>query len=280
MKFAINAPNYGTFASPGLLIELAREAETAGWDGFFLWDHVQSPGPPLGDTWLLLAGMAASTQRIRIGPMVTPLPRRRPWKLAREAVTLDHLSGGRLILGLGLGDDLLNEYSGFAEPVSMKEHAEMLDEGLVILEALWRGEKFSFPGKHYRLSDVQFLPKPVQQPRIPIWLAGGWPARRPFRRAARWDGVAPVSREGPLTPQECREIAAFVQDERGSLTPFDVAVTSWYEDHTPEQEHEQAIAFEEAGATWYQVSLSDDMPPAEVRALVRAGPPRTSSAHG
>jgi alkanesulfonate monooxygenase SsuD/methylene tetrahydromethanopterin reductase-like flavin-dependent oxidoreductase (luciferase family) len=274
VKFAVNAPNYGTFADARLVAELAREAESAGWDGFFLWDHVQAPDNlPLADTWLLLAAIAMTTQRMRIGPMVTPLPRRRPWRLAREAVTLDRLSNGRLILGLGLGDDAMREYSAFGETVDARLHAAMLEEGLDILAGLWRGERFRLDGKHYTVDDVQFLPKPMQQPRIPIWLAGHWPSRRPFRRALQWDGVVPVSREGPLSLQECGAIRDFVSQERTHEGPFDIVVAAWPEDRSRAEEAELARAYADAGATWYQMALSGEAQPSEVRALLEQGPP-------
>ncbi len=275
MKFALNAPNFGTFSDARLVAELAREAESAGWDGFFLWDHVQAPdGLPLADTWLLLTAMAMTTRTLRIGPMVTPLPRRRPWRLAREAATLDQLTGGRLALGLGIGDDMLLEYSAFGEPADARRHARMLEEGLEILTGLWRGERFSFEGEHYRVDNVQFRPVPVQQPRIPIWLAGHWPSMRPFRRALQWDGVVPVSREGPLSVEACRAIADFVKQGRPQDAPFDIVVASWPADRSRAEEAELAQAYEAAGATWYEVALPAEAHVSEVRRLIAAGPPR------
>ena len=190
MRFGLYIPCYGDYADPHRMSELARQAEEAGWDGLFISDHLQfqwlTPSPqPVGDPWILLTAMAMSTQRIRLGILVTPLARRRPWKLAREAVTLDHLSAGRLILGVGIGGDWLGEYSAFGEPADDHLHGEQLDEGLQVVAGLWSGAPFSFHGAHYHIRDVQFLPPPVQQPRIPIWIAGGWPRKRPFRRAAQ-----------------------------------------------------------------------------------------------
>jgi alkanesulfonate monooxygenase SsuD/methylene tetrahydromethanopterin reductase-like flavin-dependent oxidoreductase (luciferase family) len=273
MQFAINTPNYGRFADPRMLVDSARLAEAAGWDGFFVWDHLLAGDEDVGDTWIALAAMAMSTSRIRLGPMVTPLPRRRPWKLAREAVTLDHLSGGRLTLGLGLGDDARGEYSAFGEPEEAQEHAEMLEEGLEVLQGLWSGERFRFDGKHYEVKGARFLPRPVQ-PHIPIWLAGGWPSRRPFRRAARWDGVAPIRRDRPLTPEECRAVYDFLRGERTSGEPFDLAVAVWPAERSRVEEVELAGEYARAGATWYQVALSADMGPAQVHDVIAAGPPR------
>src|SRR3954468_19670952 len=147
MQFAINTPNFGSFADVRLLAELAREAEDAGWDGFFVWDHIGGSSLqaiPMADPWVALTAMAMATSRVKLGPIVTPLPRRRPWKLARESVTLDHLSQGRLILGVGLGDPVATEFGSFGDETDPRRPAAMLDEGLEVLTGLWRGEPFSF----------------------------------------------------------------------------------------------------------------------------------------
>src|SRR5579862_3268663 len=177
MQYAIDLPLFGPFSHPFLVADLAHEAEDAGWDGFFVWDHLNyklasSPEPlAIADPWILLAAMALRTRSIKLGPMVTPLPRRRPWKLARETVTLDHLSGGRLVLGVGLGSDDDGEYHDFGEPTDPRVHGGKLDEGLAILTRLWSGKQISYQGQHYQLAPVQFRPTPLQQPRIPIWVA-------------------------------------------------------------------------------------------------------------
>jgi alkanesulfonate monooxygenase SsuD/methylene tetrahydromethanopterin reductase-like flavin-dependent oxidoreductase (luciferase family) len=169
MKFAFDTPQFGAFADPRLLAQLAHEAEDAGWDAFFLWDHIQVGWPdPVADPWIALAAIAMATSRILIGPIVTPLYRRHPWKLARETVTLDHLSGGRVVLGVGLGDDVFGEIRTFDGPMDPRTRAAMLDEGLAVLLGLWSAEKFSFEGAHYTIRDAQFLPAPLQKPRIPI----------------------------------------------------------------------------------------------------------------
>src|SRR5579884_3931949 len=145
MRYALNLPAFGEFADVRVLAALAREAEDAGWDGFFIWDHIQSErGRSVADPWVALAAIAVKTERIRIGALVTPLPRRRPWKFARETATLDHLSGGRLIVGVGIGGEWYREYSAFGEPVDDKTHAAQLDEGLDVLVGLWSGEPFSY----------------------------------------------------------------------------------------------------------------------------------------
>lgn len=186
MKFGIYLPNFGTYGDVRALANLARDAEQSGWDGFYIWDHIAGEHMPIVDPWVGLAAAALQTERIRIGTTVTPLPRRRPWKLARETVSLDHLSGGRLTLGVGIGLGQA-EWNDLGEQTDLKQRGAMLDEGLQVLTGLWSGEPFSFSGQYYQVKEAHFLPKPVQQPRIPIWVGGFWPNKAPFRRAA-WAG--------------------------------------------------------------------------------------------
>ena len=168
MKFSFNIQNFAPFDDVHRVVELAKEAEAGGWDGFFLWDHIHWDGPPMLDPWVTLAAIAMATERIRFGALVTPLARRRPWTLARETVTLDHLSRGRLIVGAGLGFPVDVEFERLGEETDDRVRAQKLDEGLDILTGLWSGEPFSYQGEHYQLDNVTFLPRPVQQPRIPI----------------------------------------------------------------------------------------------------------------
>jgi alkanesulfonate monooxygenase SsuD/methylene tetrahydromethanopterin reductase-like flavin-dependent oxidoreductase (luciferase family) len=194
MRFGIGFPTFGPYSDPRLLADLAREAENSAWDGCFVWDHVQVGWlDAVADPWVALTAITLATRRIRLGTLVTPLYRRSPWKLARETATLDHLSQGRLILGVGLGSDTFGEISAFGGPQDDRVRAQMLDEGLAVLTGLWSGESFSFSGKYFHIDNTRFIPTPVQQPRIPIWVAGTWPKRPPFRRAARYDGVIPVA---------------------------------------------------------------------------------------
>jgi len=277
MKYAFDVANFGPYADPRVLADLARRAEAAGWDGFFIWDHIQVSWPEaVGDPTVLLAAIAMATSRIKFGPMVTPLPRRHPWKLAREAATLDHLSNGRLILGIGLGGDWFTEMSTFGYALDDVVRAEILDEGLAIVTGLLSGEPFSFAGKHYTIKPTQFLPKPVQ-PRIPIWIAGTWPRPRPFRRAARYDGVVPMSSniEKDLTADEVRAIARFLAEHRNSNGPYDIVHAGDSGGKSKREAADLVAPFIAAGATWWneaplpwQTTLED------IRARIDAGPPR------
>jgi alkanesulfonate monooxygenase SsuD/methylene tetrahydromethanopterin reductase-like flavin-dependent oxidoreductase (luciferase family) len=272
MRFAINIPNFGAFADPRAVVALAREADIAGWDGFFLWDHLLWKAPtnqPVADPWLTLGAIAQATERIRLGAMITPLPRRRPWQVARQAATLDQLSGGRVVLGVGIGGDWFGDYSAFGEPADQRVHGAQLDEALEVITGLWSGETFSYSGAHYSVRAVQFLPTPVQQPRIPIWVAGVWPGTKPFRRAAQFDGVAPIARdEGqPLSPADIRDMLAYVYTHRADSAPFDVVVGGAPLDHAG------YAALAEAGATWYQDGFLWEDTLTSVRDHIRRGPP-------
>ncbi len=276
MHFAIDFPLSGEYSEPRLLAELARDVENAGWDGCFVWDHLLAgEGERVADSWITLAAMAAATGRIRLGPLVTPLFRRHPWRVAREAVTLDLLSGGRLVLGVGLGGDVFGEISTFHGPANDHTRAEMLDESLAIITGLWSGERFSFSGNHYQVTAAQFLPTPMQSPRIPIWVAGTWPRKAPFRRAARYDGAIPVAGDfsTAVTPAQVTDLIAFVRRSRTSDAPFDVV---HYGTTTGDHEQDQRIVapYARAGVTWWveaiapaRHSLSD------VRRRIHQGPP-------
>jgi alkanesulfonate monooxygenase SsuD/methylene tetrahydromethanopterin reductase-like flavin-dependent oxidoreductase (luciferase family) len=263
---AVYVPPFGTFGNVNLLVDLAGSAERAGWDGFFLWDHLlYQEDVPFVDAWIALAAIAAATDRIRLGPLITPLPRRRPWKVARESVTLDHLSAGRLVLGVGLGIDFWREFAGFSgEATDDPERAALLDDGIEIITRLWSGEPVTFQGSRLGVNGVRFLPKPLQTPRIPIWSAVLWPPRpSPVRRAARCDGVAPFRPDGPLTPDNVRELRAAITRERATDAPFDICL------HGP---REQAREFEAAGVTWFMESFLPDEPLSEVRSIIERGP--------
>lgn len=279
MRYGISVPNLGEYYQPHLLAELAYEAEAAGWDGFFLWDHVLFVNDlhlDVVDPWVALTAVAMRTSRIRLGTLVTPVARRRPWKLARETVSLDHLSAGRLILGVGLGHPPEDEFALFGEDSDAKVRAKKLDEGLEVLAGLWSGELFSHQGEHYQISSTTFLPRPVQSPRTPIWVAGYLPHKAPFRRAARWDGVCPGGwwDDTPMTPDDLRLLLGEISRWRTSNGTFDVT----YSGETPGGDRSQAAsvvaAWAEAGVTWWIDGFSPQRGTLEeTRARVRQGPP-------
>jgi alkanesulfonate monooxygenase SsuD/methylene tetrahydromethanopterin reductase-like flavin-dependent oxidoreductase (luciferase family) len=272
VRFGVYAPTFGEYGIDAL-VELAREAEANGWDGFFIWDHVvwAPDGSGLADTTVALTAIALATEKIRFGALVTPLARRRPWKLAKETATLDRLSGGRLVVGAGLGA------RGDLEPVGEgrdpRELAAVLDEGLDVLAALWSAEPVTYAGEHFRLEGARVQPAPQQRPRIPIWIAGFWPNKPPMRRAARWDGVLPLIRGSllqELSPQELRACVAYVREHRETEAPFDVVAFR----SSPDRTSGTLTSIEEAGATWWIESVNPlEESLAEFRARVAEGPP-------
>ena len=248
MRFGLSVPN---FAEPERLLDIARAAEASRWDGWFLWDHIlvdREHPVPVSEPWTVLAAAAVVTSRIRLGTMVTPLARRRPWVLARQVTTVDHLSNGRAVLGVGLGVPPEAEYAPFGESPDPKHHAALVDEGLTVLDALWQGEPVTHRGPAFRLDGVQFAPRPVQRPRVPIWSACSLPARAGARRAASWDGIVPIyateSEFRPASPDDVADVVAEIANTRGTLDGFDVAV--W----TVADDHRTRAAYEQAGATW------------------------------
>jgi hypothetical protein len=258
---------------------LAGEAEQAGWDGFFVWEPVWGI-----DAWVSLTAAAMQTERIRLGTMLTPLSRMRPWKLASETATLDHLSNGRVILAVGLGA-IDSGFEAFGEVTDRKTRAELLDEGLDILTGLWRGQPFHYDGKHYRIKETNFFPPPppVQQPRIPIWVVGAWPRMKSMQRVLRYDGLLPnvLGDDGQIraiTLSDIREMKAFIEANRTEQTPFDLIM----EGETPGDDPEKAAAivrpWAEAGATWWIETRWEVPRNAEglkvVQQRIRQGPPR------
>lgn len=259
---------------PAELVDLAVRAERAGFDGFFLWDHVNfgngADSPEIVDPWVVLAAIATKTERIVIGTMITPVSRRRPWVLARQTTTLDLLSGGRVVLGVGIGSPSQADFGAFGDETDPVIRAEMLDEGLTILDGLWSGEPFSFTGAHYSLEPVRFRPRAVQRPRIPVWVGGTLPLRKPMSRAARWDGAVPLRwHERSLARPSVEDIAGVreqVRAERGGVGGFDIAV--WAEiAEDPAAVTAQLPAYAEAGATWWiETGKVEDPWPAQLRA--------------
>lgn len=278
MRYGLFVPNFGPFGDPAALVELAQTAERSDWDGLLIWDHIawdaDSKGP-VADPWISLAAVAVATTKLRFGTMITPLARRRPWKLARETATLDRLSGGRLTLGVGLGYPPEVEFGTFGEETDDRVRAAMLDEGLAVLDGLWSGEEFRYAGEHFTVDRACFRPRPVQRPRVPVWCAAWWPNRRPLRRAARWDGVCPeVVGGGTPRAAEIAEIAAYVSEHRSSTTPFDITINGYSGDGA--ESAESFDDYENAGVTWWLERIDPTRLFSAEDALQRAlaGPPR------
>jgi alkanesulfonate monooxygenase SsuD/methylene tetrahydromethanopterin reductase-like flavin-dependent oxidoreductase (luciferase family) len=258
---------------------MAGEAEKCGWDGFFLWDHTvdeRNQRLPIADAYTTLAAIAVKTKRIRIGLTVSALPRRRPWIVARQAASIDQLSGGRFTLGVGLGFSSSLDYTIFGEDARFRVRAEKVDEELEVITGLWKGKPFSYRGKHYRLEETSFLPTPIQKPRIPIWVGGFWPRKAPFRRAAKWDGVIPLKLPVRLlNPDDLREVLAYIKSQRGGLESFDSAVIGWTVSKDPKKNSRKIWPYVEAGMTWWLESLYTKRDsPDGMRERIRKGPPR------
>jgi alkanesulfonate monooxygenase SsuD/methylene tetrahydromethanopterin reductase-like flavin-dependent oxidoreductase (luciferase family) len=288
MKFGIYLPNFGAFADARLLAEIAGEAEQANWDGCFIWDHlVRSIVALAVDPWIAMSAMAMKTSHIKLGALVTPLARRRPWKLARETVSLDHLSNGRLIFGIGLGGTSGQsvEWENFGEVTDLVQRADKMEEALEILLGLWSGKPYSFKGEYFEVKESIFLPPPLQQPRIPIWAAGNWPHKAPFRRAARLDGavpqVHPQPRETPLSLM--MEVIQFLRNLRGDLKDFDIVYGVPPTPREDKNRTEEIVApFRDAGVTWWNEQIypihfgadwTEEWPVSAMMRHIRKGPP-------
>jgi hypothetical protein len=259
-------------------VDFARQAELSGWDGFFVWEPVWGI-----DAWISLTAAAIVTQKIRLGTMLSPLSRMRPWKIASETATLDNLSNGRVILSVGLGATDTG-FEDFGEITDRVTRAKLLDEALEILTSLWSGKPFHHAGEHYQVKitnkTFQPPPPPVQQPRIPIWVVGAWPSKKSMHRALRFDGLLPAIlkdsgriRMDPIQPGELAEIKRFVDLTRDSDDPFDIIV----EGRTPEEDPLEATqivsSYREAGATWWIEALWDEEDLEKVLSRVKLGPP-------
>jgi alkanesulfonate monooxygenase SsuD/methylene tetrahydromethanopterin reductase-like flavin-dependent oxidoreductase (luciferase family) len=262
MRFGVSLP---PFTDAARVLDWAVQAEEAGWDGVFVWDHLQWDGRVATlDPWVVLGAMAARTTRVRLGTLVTPLSRRRPHVVAKQLVTLDHLSGGRAVLGVGLGEPPDRDFADLGDEADPRVRAAMLDEALEVIDGLLSGP-VSHHGDHYDV-EAEYRPLPVQRPRPPIWVAGVMPNRRPLARARRWDGVVPLAADSGGTPDE---LAAYLaSDGRTAREGWDV-VAHWDEGVTAEE-------YARAGATWL---IRSDWPQAEgwesrLTATVTAGPPR------
>lgn len=264
MKYALSLPPIGRLADAGFLVEAAVAAEQAGLDALFLWDHVYRPASDpdeLLDPWVVMGAQAHATDQLRLGPMVTPLTRRRPIKLAREILTLDQLSGGRLTVGLGLGVDSGGELTRFGEVVDPIQRGDRLDEGVELLTSFWSGEKVDHEGSAYQADGVTILPRPKQLPHPPLWFAargaaaGGTPANRPVRRASRFQGLMPIE----VDADGLSRMLEIVATERGSLEGFDTMVSN------------KNVAPDEAarrGATWSYQGFDPHAGPEDVFAAI------------
>jgi alkanesulfonate monooxygenase SsuD/methylene tetrahydromethanopterin reductase-like flavin-dependent oxidoreductase (luciferase family) len=262
MRFAVSVP---PFTRPDDVVRMAVDAEAAGWDGFFLWDHLRwskSVDVEVHDPWVLLGAVATATQRMLLGPLVTPLSRRRPWVVAKQLTTLDHLSAGRSVFGVGLGAPADADFADVGEVADGRERAQILDEGLEVLDALLRG-----PTDHAGVTfsvRTDLRPRPLQQPRPPIWVAGYVPHRRPLARARRWDGVVPLGRGQPLTPDLLADYLGGEPRPPG----WDVVV--------PILPGVDPSEFADVGATWLFDSVRPDRAGwvEDLTATIRRGPPR------
>lgn len=276
MRFGYVLPS----GNPRQLAELAHEIEAAGWDGAFYWDGMFISSLEVYDPWVVMAAMAMRTERVTLGAIVSPLSRRRPWKVAREAVTLDHLSNGRLVLPVGLGTMDDEGFAKVGEETDRRVRAELLDESLEIITGLWRGEPFAFSGKHNRVDGVTFAPRPVQRPRIPIWVVAAWPRPKSLARALRYDGILPniIHADGSFgreTADDVRALRAYIAEHRQAETPFDIVV----EGTTPGDDPGAAAAIvapmAEAGATWWiEAKWEQPNAPDDLRRRIQQGPPR------
>lgn len=265
LRSALWLPLFGELADPVVVARLAAKAEEAGWHGIFVWDHLRwhAPVRQVADPWITLAAVAAATERIRLGPMVTPLARRRPAKVVRETVTLDWLSGGRLTLGVGLGSDRFGgELSATGEQPDERRRGKMLDEALQIITSAWSGQVVDHRGENYTVDGIEFLPRPLRH-RVPVWVAGFPGSLRPMQRAARYDGFFPVNVEHP---DQLAEIAATVTGLRHHASgPYDLAIA------LPPGTDPAPYAV--AGASWWLAELEPEtISLGQVCGVIRDGP--------
>ncbi len=285
MRFGLSLPCFGSGVDAAAVAGWARAAEDGGWDGLFLWDHLfafDEGQVEAVDPWIALTAAACSTTTIRLGTLVTPLPRRRPVVVARQTATLDRLSGGRLLLGVGSGAFPF-EWDYCGDESDHRTRGAMLDEHLDLLDRLWTGEPVHHEGTHYRTAGPEWsaicYPPPVQRPRIPVWVGGTWPGTRPFSRAARWDGVVPMRTDGRWEVEDTRAVADRMRSLRGPDAPFDLAVPVESRAGDPGRRDLQAEHVA-AGATWWvepvhpwREDLTGDGPWAErARRRIDAGP--------
>lgn len=272
MREALFVPPFDGLADPERLVELAVAAEAAGWDGFFIWDHLlyAEPVRDILDPYICLAVVAQATTTIQLGPMITPLLRRRPQVVARAAVTLDRLSHGRLVLGFGIGDDggpsgHGGELSAFGETLDAAARGRALSEGLDVLTGLLSGESVHHQGEYFRAMDVVFQPTAAREGGIPIWLAARWPNRAPIRRAAKYQGVVIIQMTDPADVAVLREQLSHAGAD---LEHFEIVVLA--------TDADDASAWQEAGVTWLMTRLGPYHLDFHKALSVAAGGPRAT----
>ena len=295
MLTGVYAPIFNDYSDPERLIELAIAAEQAGYDGFYIWDHLAidpSGALELADATVVLAAIAQATSTLKLGPMITPLARRRPWKVAKELATLDKLSHGRVVFGVGLGEPAEVEFGAFAEDATAKGRAERLDEGLDLVSQFMRGERVDHHGKHYNVDNVALRPQSLQQPRPQFWVAASLPARAGLRRAARWDGCFPIKvpdviRGGTVTmtswdkwwlsPEGIAEAASIVSEQRGDLDNYAMVATGSTLDDNAQSSAKKLASYAAAGANWW-LEWVDEKPGTFDRTLelIKRGAPAPS----
>ena len=281
-KYGLNITNFGTYSDIEILMDLSRDAENAGWDGIFLWDHMifstrlknnNQINIPFVDPWIALAAISTITKSVKIGTYITPLPRRRPWKLSREIVSLDHLSKGRFILGIGLGSPDF-EYEGFGEEKNIIIRAKKCDEGLKIIRGLCSGIPFKFNGTYYNIKEVIFKPEPYDG-MIPIWIGGRWPNKKPFERASKYDGVCPISATNKvLTPFDIEEIVNYITKLKKNTKNFDIVLAG--ETSQDKNEAKQFLSpYIDSGMTWWLETIHDWRGSLEeMKKVILRGPPK------
>ena len=272
LKFGLALPP----RNPRVTADQARMAEAAGWDGIFLGDAIWTVDPMVA-----LGAAAMVTEHIRLGTMVIPMPIRRPWKVASESLALDLVSQGRLILGLGAGAVWMGWQAFPDEETDIRPRAEMLDESIELLTRFWQGEPFAYEGQHYHVNlswAAEHGPgKPVQQPRIPLWVPGLWPRKASMRRVLKCDGIVvekldPEGQNVTPTPDDVRAIAAYGAEHRTLETPFDIVVNGETAGMDPVQRRETLQAWADAGATWW-IEGAWNATDEEVAARIEAGIP-------